>query len=247
MNNKLSRHFNITIAGLVIEINTVSLSTSLLCYDFICDSKPDLCIYVSDQDVEHEKRIDTTKNNNKRNNGFYEALAAYRKIADAVIPLNRFLVHGAAIAIGNKAVLFTAPSRTGKTTHIKHWLHNVDGAYVINGDKPLIRVTNKQVIACGTPWAGSEQYYTNTQVPLSVVVFMERYETNEIEEISFREAYPLLLQQTYLPNDATKAKLVLNMLNMLNGRISFFKFRFNNFAEDCFQVAYNAIKVKFHE
>lgn len=247
MSKKLSRHFNIDIADLVIEINTVSLSTSLFCYDFICESKPDLSIYVTEQDVEHEKRIDTTKNNNKRNNGFYEALAAYRKIADAVIPLDRFLIHGAAIAIGNKAVLFTAPSRTGKTTHIRLWLRNVHGAYVINGDKPLIRITDKQAIVCGTPWAGSEQYYTDAQIPLSVVVFMERNETNEIKEISFKDAYPLLLQQTYMPNDATKAKLVLNMLNMLDGRVSFFKFRFNNYEEDCFQVASNTIMEKLHE
>ena len=244
--NGLSKHFKISIAGLIIEINTVSLSTSLLCYDFICDGNPDICVSVTDKDVEREIRLDA-KNNKRMNIGSYEALSVYRKIVDALIPLGIFLIHGAAISVENKAVLFTAPSGTGKTTHIKHWIQNVKGTKVINGDKPLIRVTDRQIIICGTPWAGSEQYYTDTKEPLAVIVFMERYETNELEEISFKQAYPLLLQQTYLPNDVHKAKLVLNMLNMLNRRICFYKFRFNNFAEDCIQVASSTIMGKLHE
>ena len=244
--NKLSKHFTINIAGLVVEINTVSLSTSLLCYDFICDGKPDLCVYVTDLDVEHEIELDATNNNNL-SIGFYETFAVYRKIVDAVIPKGMFLIHGAAISVDNKAILFTAPSGTGKTTHIRQWLQNVDGAYVINGDKPLIKMTDTQAIACGTPWAGSEQYYTNTQVPLAAIVFMERNETNEIEEITFKDAYPYLLQQTYLPDDKNKVKMVLYMLNMLNSRVNFYKFRFNNFADDCFAVASDAILGKFHE
>lgn len=237
---KLSRHFNISIADLVIEINTVSLSTSLLCYDFICEGDPDLSVCVTSQDVEHEKELDK-KYRNKLNTGSYEAIAVYRKIVDAVIPLNMFLIHGAAIGVKNKAILFTAPSKTGKTTHIKKWLKNVDGAFAINGDKPLIRMTDSAAIACGTPWAGSEQYCTDTQVPLTAIVIMERNEKNEIEEIAFKEAYPFLLKQTYLPKERDKAKKVLGYLNRLNGLVRFYRFRFNNFAEDCLQVAYDAI------
>lgn len=237
---KLSRHFNISIAGLVIEINTVSLSTSLLCYDFICGGNPDLSVCVTNQDVEHEREQDK-EYNKKLNTGSYESIAVYRKIVDAVIPRNLFLIHGAAIGIKNKAILFTAPSKTGKTTHIKKWLKNVDGAYAINGDKPLIQMKESGATVCGTPWAGSEQYCMDIQVPLAAIVIMERNEKNEIDEIAFTEAYPFLLQQTYIPKERDKAKRVLAYINQLNGRVRFFRFRFNNFAEDCLQVAYDAI------
>ena len=237
---KLSKCFNISIAGLIIEIDTVSLSPSLFCYDFICEGTPDFSISVTDKDVEYEKEIDK-KNNYKVNIGTYESYAIYRKIVDKVIPRDIFLIHGATIAVDNHAILFSAPSKTGKTTHIKKWLQNINGAYVVNGDKPLIKMTDSQAIACGTPWAGSEQYYTNTQVPLTAIVFMERNEKNEIKEILFQEAYPYLLQQTYLPGDAKKARMVLSMLNQLNEHVRFYKFRFNNFAEDCFEVSYNAL------
>ena len=243
---KLSKHFNIAIAGLVIEINTVSLSTSLLCYDFICEGDPDLSVWVTIQDVEHEKELDA-KNNKKLSTGHYETIAVHRKIVDAVIPFDVFLIHGAAIGVKNKAILFTAPSKTGKTTHIKKWLQNVDDTYVINGDKPLIRMTDLEAIVCGTPWAGSEQYYTDRQVSLAAIVIMERYDKNEIEEIAFTEAYPFLLQQTYLPIERDKAKKVLTYINKLNGLVHIYRFRFNNFAEDCLQVAYDAIMGKLYD
>ena len=51
-------------------------------------------------------------------------------------------MHGAVIRYKGKAYLFTAPSGTGKTTHIRQWLKKAEGTFVVNGDKPLIKVEN---------------------------------------------------------------------------------------------------------
>ena len=237
--SKLSKRFNISIAGLVIEVNTVSLSTSLLCYDYICSGKPDLSVYVSNQDVKREIELDV--NEKKMNVGFYETLAVYRKIVNSVIPFDIFLIHGAAVALGKEAVLFSAPSRTGKTTHIKLWLQNLKGSYIVNGDKPLLKMKEEQAIVCGTPWCGKEQLGTNTMVPLKAIIFMERAEDNRIDEISFSQAYPFLLSQMYLPDNLELAKKTLNIVSQLYGKVRFYKFFFNNFKDDCFNVSYNTL------
>ena len=150
-------------------------------------------------------------------------------------------MHGAVIAYNNAAYMFTASSGTGKTTHIRKWLNNLPGAYVVNGDKPLIKITNAGAIACGTPWCGKEKFGKNCMVPMRAIVLMERGEDNIIQEISFGQAFTGLLQQTYMPKDVEKMKKTLALLSMLQGRVKFYRFLFNNKKDDSFEVAYNTI------
>ena len=52
--------------------------------------------------------------------------------------------------------LFTVKNRTGKSIHTKFW-REVFGerAVMVNDDKPLLKLTEDGVLACGTPWDGS--------------------------------------------------------------------------------------------
>ena len=83
--------------------------------------------------------------------------------------------------------------------------------------------------------------YTNTMVPLKSIILMERAEDNHIEQISFAEAFPKLLQQVYRPEDEEKMRKTLRLMQRLNGPVSFWRFQCNNFKDDCFDVAYNAL------
>lgn len=237
---EFSNKFNIKIADTVIQIDTVSFRTSVLCWDYICEDEPEVYVKVTDEDVQYEAR-EGESIGKKPGTVLYDTVAAYRKIVEKLIPRDIFLMHGAVVAVGNNAYMFSAPSHTGKTTHILKWLKNIKNAYVVNGDKPLIKMTEKEVIACGTPWAGNEQLNTNTMVPLKAIVLMERSNHNTMRELAFTEAFPQLLRQTYVPHDLELAKKVYSLLAQLNGKIKVYKFSFNNFAEDCFQVAYDTL------
>ena len=165
-----------------------------------------------------------------------------RKISEELINFDVFLMHGVALAIDGEAYLFTAPSRTGKSTHAELWVERCPEAFIINGDKPFIRVSEGQPpLVCGSPWAGKENLFTNIMVPLKAIVLMERAEENHIMCIPFAKAFPTLLQQTYHPKDAAKMQKTLSLMQRLNPAVSFWHFQCNNYKNDCFDVAYRAL------
>lgn len=172
---------------------------------------------------------------------YLETIVIHRKICNELLSLNTFLMHGAVVAVDGNAYLFTADSGVGKTTHIRKWLKNIEGCFVVNGDKPLIKITDTQAIACGTPWRGKEEMGTKTMVPLKAIVLMERAEKNAINKITLGQAFAFLLAQTYRPDDEAKMRKTLQLMQRLNPLVSFWWFQCNNFADDCFDVAYNAL------
>ena len=252
--------FVIQLANLTVEVTGTSLRSRILCKDYLSEGTPDFSVSISGEDIKKEaaeinsfskvfnKTIKIVSNTgeikgfvNLNNDYYLEAAAIYRRIAEKALNYNTFLMHGAVLAIDDAAFMFTAPSGTGKTTHILQWIEKVKNSYILNGDKPLIRITNHEAIACGTPWCGNEKLGKNAMTPLKAIVLMERDEENSIQSISFPKAYPYLLGQTYIPEEPDMAKQALNLLAQLYGKVSFYRFNFNNFKDDCFDVAYHVL------
>ena len=165
------------------------------------------------------------------------------KISEELIDYGIFLLHGVAIYNDERGIIFTAKSGTGKTTHALKWLENCPDAYIINGDKPFIKISSNEdiPIVCGSPWAGKEGLGRNSRAPLTTIVLMERAENNSIRKISFSEAFLFLYQQVYRSNDEKKMRKTLKLLQSLQKTVSFYSFSFNNMKDDCFQVAYDAV------
>ena len=169
-----------------------------------------------------------------------EDLALRRQVTEAILENNCFQIHGAAIAVDNQGYIFTADSGTGKTTHIKLWLKNLESVVVVNGDQPIVGI-GQEVRVYGSPWCGKEGLNTNTSVPLKAIVLMQRGNKNEVSEISMQKATIELLRQVYRPVNSVKMGKTLQLLAALEGKVRFYKYIFDNFAEDAFSVAYNAI------
>ena len=232
--------FTINMAGFYIKIKSISPRTCILCMNYLCDEDviPDIQVEITEDDILLEC---SGKIGNSSKLISAENFAVYRKIVESLLDYSFLLMHGAVVAVGNSAYMFSAPSGTGKTTHIRKWLHNIEDSIVVNGDKPLIKIEEKEIIACGTPWAGYEHMNTNVMVPLKAIAFLERSENNDMQELSFSQAYPYLIQQTHIPSDPQKARKTLELLSQLCGKLKFYKFRCNNFKNDCFEVAYNTL------
>lgn len=237
---KEEHYFCISIAGHSIAVHSMYSDIVPLCESYLCGLAPEWEISITDEDIAVERREDQREYPSRRD-GYLETIAVYRKICEEMLAYDTFLMHGAVVAANNSAFMFTAPSGTGKTTHIKKWVEQIDGAFVVNGDKPLLKISDAQVLACGTPWCGKESLGQNAIVPLKAIVMMERGENNVIEEIVYRQAYSFLLQQTYWPSEADKKKKTLELLSKLNGRVRFFRFVFNNMKENALSVSYNAL------
>ena len=151
---------------------------------------------------------------------------------------NTFLFHGSAIAVDDKAYLFTAKSGTGKSTHTRLWREYFgERALMVNDDKPLLKVTEDGVRVYGTPWDGKHRLSNNVSVPLKAICILTRDEVNHIEEISLEEAYQMLLQQTYRPSDKGAVIQTLKLLDLLKEHVKFYRLGCN-MESDAAKVAY---------
>lgn len=141
-----------------------------------------------------------------------ESLCIYRSIGERLPLFNRFVFHGAAIEYGGNAYLFTAPSGTGKTTHINLWKkHLGDKVKIINGDKPIIHVGDISTVY-GTPWAGKEGYQRNTSAPIAAICIIKQGKINKISRLEKGDAVNHLMRQVYLPQDTAALSNTLSLL-----------------------------------
>ena len=231
----------IKVADHVIEVESVYRYFSLLSERFLTEEPPEVSIRIKQEDIEQGKETYSRKNpkiNIPDKN--VEVSAILRKVSEYLLKYNVVLMHGAAIALNNEAYIFTGRSGIGKTTHILKWIRNCPDAVVINGDKPFIKMSDQPMVY-GSPWSGKEEMHSNTAVPLKAVILMERSERNHMEPVSFIEAFPFLLQQIYRPADENMARKTLQLMKQLYPAVSFWRFQCNNFREDCYDVAYNAL------
>ena len=99
-----------------------------------------------------------------------------------------FVFHASYIDIGGRAILFTAPSGTGKSTQADLW-HSLRGAKILNGDRSVVRCTENGVVACGIPFMGSSQYCENVTLPLAGIVYLSQAPQTTIRRLSGVEAF----------------------------------------------------------
>ena len=111
--------------------------TKKLCSSYVYEGEeqPNFFIQVTKEDIEEEC---------KRAGGFppayLESLALYRKFLNKLLDFGGTVFHSSALAVDGKAYLFTAPSGTGKSTHISLWQQRFgNSVQIVNGDKPIMR------------------------------------------------------------------------------------------------------------
>lgn len=90
-----------------------------------------------------------------------------------------FILHCSYIERNGKAILFTAPSETGKSTQADLW-NQLRGAEIINGDRAAVRIVDGQILAEGIPFAGSSQYCENRSMPIEAIVYLGQAPTTSI-------------------------------------------------------------------
>lgn len=107
-----------------------------------------------------------------------------------------FFLHSSYIAVGGKAVLFSAACGVGKSTQASLW-EKYRSAEVINGDKAGVLVDD-EVYACGVPFCGTSGICRNKTLPLAAIVLLGRSEENSVKRLSGLEALRGVLANVYL-------------------------------------------------
>ena len=115
----------------------------------------------------------------------------------SIIRHRAMLVHSSALICGGKAYLFSADSGVGKSTHTRLWLDAFgDEVHIMNDDKPVLRIYDDRILACGTPFDGGSGIALNETYPLGAIIFIERGEENSVRVPSDKEVIQKLYFQT---------------------------------------------------
>lgn len=224
----------VTIAGIKFEIECIDRKSYSFFRRYLSSFKhPDQIISVSRNEIDDRRRVISYTNDGSLtsittdSDLIIERCLIHEKIANIIPMYNALLMHGAVISKNECAYMFSASSGVGKTTRAKVWLDEYPDSIVINGDKPFIRIDGDNVLACGTPWCGKEGWNSNVIVPLRAIYLIERADDGEssIEEISLGKAFPFLLQQTFIPNEACMIRKTFILLKAMEGKVKFFKLR----------------------
>lgn len=210
----------IKLAEMIVNIKSSSPFAERFCARYLCDRAEADITAKADRD-EVLKEIEDAVG--KTTFDYAEILCIYRHIAEKLPLFNRFVMHGAAINYGYNAYIFTAPSGTGKTTHLRLWQKYLgDKVSVINGDKPVLKVESGLATVYGTPWAGKENLSTNTSAPLKVICILKRGLENKIYKVDPRQYFAVLLNQIYLPKNEEAARKNLELFSRLVGLVEFY-------------------------
>lgn len=239
--------FRMEVAGLTVDVAPLHDSVRRLCEDYLVAPSqnafnqakldqagldqiapgqavpaPDLSIAIAQADIDAERA--TSDTDRPWSDAYLETLAVLRVLSTQLPQHRRFLVHGAVIQYAGRAYLFTAPSGTGKSTHIRLWRECVgSGVRVINGDKPFVFIpeaAGEPAVVYGTPWAGKEGWQENAGAPLAGIALLSRSKPGEpsIRSIDAFSCLDKLMHQVYLPNDAAAAAATLELLDELLAR-----------------------------
>ncbi|MDD6619784.1 MAG: hypothetical protein PUE75_01655 [Eubacteriales bacterium] len=158
-----------------------------------------------------------------------------------LIKYNGILLHSSCVVVDDKAYAFSADSGTGKSTHTELWLkHFGDRAYILNDDKPAIRLIDGRVYACGTPWSGKYDYSVPKNVELAGICFLERSEENWIRKADTGRAVFNIFSQTVRKINRDKMDNLFDVLEELFAKVPLFEMGCN-ISDDAVVMSYNAM------
>ena len=92
-------------------------------------------------------------------------------------------IHSASIIYKDKAVLFSAPSQTGKSTQTNMW-NELLQAPILDGDATVCRVIDGKAFVYGLPWFGTSGLYMNQKAEIDSIVYLTQGKDNLVREIN---------------------------------------------------------------
>lgn len=231
--------FYIGIAELSIKIQSRFSFAREFCKDYII-SAPDKADITVSADAETVKK-EMTAADEPVSEEYAEILCIYRSIANQLPKFGCFVFHGAAISYNGLGYLFTAPSGTGKSTHIRLWRQYIGkDVDIINGDKPIIRISKDGVSVCSTPWAGKENWQKNRIFPLGGICLLNRGTQNSIEKLPPAENIKHLMNQIYLPKNPAMLSLTLEHMDKMLCRVPFYSL-YCDMSKDAVKTSFEAM------
>ena len=157
-----------------------------------------------------------------------------------MIKNDSLILHCAYMVYQGKAILFSAPSGTGKSTQAELW-KQYRGSRIVNGDRALLRKIDGVWSACGWPVCGSSDICESEDTPLYTIVMLRQGETNHIERLSPVQAFTKLYAQITINQwNPAFVQRAMELIEDLIGQIPVYQLTCN-MTEDAVQCLEQAI------
>ncbi len=115
----------------------------------------------------------------------------------ATLPHKTLLIHSSVIMKSGRAVMCLGESGTGKSTHTRLWLENIEGTERLNDDGPVVRVLESgEVRVYGSPWSGKGAVYRQESCPIAGFLRLSQAPENRIQRLGRIGAFGALLPST---------------------------------------------------
>lgn len=126
-----------------------------------------------------------------------------------------FVLHCAYIERGGEAILFSAPSETGKSTQGHLW-EQYRGARTVNGDRALLQKKDGRWMARGWPVCGSSEICHDEEFPIRTIVMLSQGKEDVVTPLSPMAAFSQIYSQVTINRWNRKANVrVMDLLEEL--------------------------------
>lgn len=221
----MKQYYNI--AGLITKMDC-SGRTALQALPYRCDPMDPPDIDIPTERIERTCKIwkDTDYPNESDELIEYTATGALFYLY--LLEFDGLMLHSSAVVVDGKAYLFTADPGTGKSTHTSLWLKQFgDRAFILNDDKPALRLEDGKWYAYGTPWSGKVDLSKNCRAELAGIAILERAETNSIHRFDGVDAIFAILAQVNRTKEPQHRIKVMELVDKLITKVPIWKLRCN--------------------
>lgn len=163
------------------------------------------------------------------------------------IRYNGLLLHSSCVVVDDVAYCFSADSGVGKSTHTGLWLKRLGSrAYILNDDKPCIRIIDGRIYACGTPFSGEKDISAPKNVLLGGICFIEQGKENRIKKADINKAVFNILSQTTRKLGANAMNLALDTIESICKLVPLYELSCD-ISDEAVELSYNTMRRKINE
>lgn len=130
--------------------------------------------------------------------------------------LHGFLpIHGAAINDHGQAIIISAPSQTGKSTHAALWKDMDSSIEILNDDKPLIGLSRDQLMVYSSPFSGKTSQNQNQSLILKSLVFLYQSPHDVINTMMRDDIIKEVMKNIMRPSDEKTWTTIINIIEKM--------------------------------
>ena len=129
---------------------------------------------------------------------------------------NEFVLHASYVVYKGKAILFCAPSGTGKSTQAGFW-HSARDTITVNEDRVIIFRQNGEYFAGGCWATGQAKVCHNISAPIHRIVLLEQGAENRILNLSLAEKFQRIIAQCSFDSERVKIRdrMISDVLSLI--------------------------------